>query len=207
MNVNHNLFGILQPTKRFCLLVKRWACNRLTKWRGVISVTSVHLCPFGGDGRSSRHHLSFCQLCYASCSFTFPSSMHWFKWVSYLNFVTLLFMLLSGWIFIWFLIFPALIWYPGAPITLNITLSFCPYNGKTCCNATGDSQLQKQFQAMNISDSGCSSLLKSILCAVSQCPSNNLKLIYLWCCQILNLVLISFTYWNNSAIEADYIIS
>ncbi|ESR52921.1 HIPL1 protein [Citrus sinensis] len=52
-----------------------------------------------------------------------------------------------------------------APITLNITLSFCPYNGKTCCNATGDSQLQKQFQAMNISDSGCSSLLKSILCA------------------------------------------
>ncbi|KAJ9163674.1 hypothetical protein P3X46_023316 [Hevea brasiliensis] len=52
-----------------------------------------------------------------------------------------------------------------APVTLNTTLSFCPYNGSTCCNSTGDMQLQKQFLAMNISNPGCASLLKSILCA------------------------------------------
>ncbi|XP_021679198.2 HIPL1 protein isoform X2 [Hevea brasiliensis] len=52
-----------------------------------------------------------------------------------------------------------------APFTLNTTLNFCPYNGSTCCNSTADIQLQKQFQAMNISDPGCASLLKSILCA------------------------------------------
>jgi hypothetical protein len=54
----------------------------------------------------------------------------------------------------------------GAPFTLNTTLSFCPYNGSSCCNSTHDLQLQKQFQAMNISDAACASLLKSILCAV-----------------------------------------
>ncbi|GAV66717.1 GSDH domain-containing protein [Cephalotus follicularis] len=53
----------------------------------------------------------------------------------------------------------------SAPFTLNTTLGFCPYNGKTCCNSTEDLQLQKQYEAMNISDSGCASLLKSILCA------------------------------------------
>ncbi|KAI4336057.1 hypothetical protein L6164_014633 [Bauhinia variegata] len=53
-----------------------------------------------------------------------------------------------------------------APFTLNSTTnSFCPYNGSTCCNSTEDAQIQKQFQAMNISDSGCASLLKSIICA------------------------------------------
>lgn len=52
-----------------------------------------------------------------------------------------------------------------APFTLNTTLSFCPYNGSSCCNSTHDLQLQKQFQAMNISDAACASLLKSILCA------------------------------------------
>ncbi|KAL5747346.1 hypothetical protein ACOSP7_024344 [Xanthoceras sorbifolium] len=52
-----------------------------------------------------------------------------------------------------------------APFTLNTTLSFCPYDGKTCCNSTEDLQLQNQVKAMNISDSGCASLLKSILCA------------------------------------------
>ncbi|KAK4264252.1 hypothetical protein QN277_025459 [Acacia crassicarpa] len=52
-----------------------------------------------------------------------------------------------------------------APFTLNTTLSFCPYNGSTCCNSTEDAQLAKQFQVMNISDSRCASALKSILCA------------------------------------------
>uniref|UniRef100_A0A6N2LXB1 Glucose/Sorbosone dehydrogenase domain-containing protein n=1 Tax=Salix viminalis TaxID=40686 RepID=A0A6N2LXB1_SALVM len=52
-----------------------------------------------------------------------------------------------------------------APFTLNTSLSFCPYNGSSCCNTTHDLQLQKQFQAMNISDAACASLLRSILCA------------------------------------------
>ncbi|EEF52098.1 HIPL1 protein isoform X1 [Ricinus communis] len=52
-----------------------------------------------------------------------------------------------------------------APFTLNTTLNFCSYNGSTCCNSTEDTQLQKQFQGMNISNPGCASLLKSILCA------------------------------------------
>ncbi|KDP31185.1 hypothetical protein JCGZ_11561 [Jatropha curcas] len=51
------------------------------------------------------------------------------------------------------------------PLSLNTTLKFCPYKGSTCCNSTEDTQLQKQFQAMNISDPGCSSHIKSILCA------------------------------------------
>lgn len=52
-----------------------------------------------------------------------------------------------------------------APFTLNTTLSFCPYNGSTCCNSTEDARIAKQFQVMNISVSGCASVLKSILCA------------------------------------------
>lgn len=52
-----------------------------------------------------------------------------------------------------------------ASFTLNTTLKFCPYNGSTCCNSTEDAQLQKQYQAMNISDTSCASLLQSILCA------------------------------------------
>ncbi|KAK2663914.1 hypothetical protein Ddye_002488 [Dipteronia dyeriana] len=51
------------------------------------------------------------------------------------------------------------------PFTLNTTLSFCPYDGKTCCNSTEDLQLQNQLKDMNISNSGCASLMKSILCA------------------------------------------
>ncbi|XP_022738868.1 HIPL1 protein-like isoform X2 [Durio zibethinus] len=52
-----------------------------------------------------------------------------------------------------------------APLTLNTTLKFCSYNGSSCCNSTEDSQLQKQFEAMNISDPSCASLLQSVLCA------------------------------------------
>lgn len=52
-----------------------------------------------------------------------------------------------------------------APFSLNTTLEFCPYGGKTCCNSTEDVQLENQFQAMNISDRACASLVKSLLCA------------------------------------------
>ncbi|XP_010272186.1 PREDICTED: HIPL1 protein [Nelumbo nucifera] len=52
-----------------------------------------------------------------------------------------------------------------APVTLKTPLAFCPYNGSVCCNSTKDLQLQKQFEAMNVSDPACASLLKSILCA------------------------------------------
>ena len=57
--------------------------------------------------------------------------------------------------------------FSGAPSEVNSTLSFCPYKGKTCCNTMKDTSLMKQFQAMNISDKGCASVVKSILCAVS----------------------------------------
>ncbi|KAF5730111.1 hypothetical protein HS088_TW20G00481 [Tripterygium wilfordii] len=51
-----------------------------------------------------------------------------------------------------------------APL-MNTSLNFCPYNGSTCCDSRQDSQIQKQFEAMNVSDSGCASILKSVLCA------------------------------------------
>lgn len=52
-----------------------------------------------------------------------------------------------------------------APFTTNSTLQFCHYNGTTCCNSSGDLVLKKQFESMKISDPGCASLVKSILCA------------------------------------------
>ncbi|XP_022727602.1 HIPL1 protein-like isoform X2 [Durio zibethinus] len=52
-----------------------------------------------------------------------------------------------------------------APLALNTRLKFCSYNGSSCCNSTKDSQLQKQFQAMKISNPSCASLLQSVLCA------------------------------------------
>ncbi|KAK4767895.1 hypothetical protein SAY87_003036 [Trapa incisa] len=52
-----------------------------------------------------------------------------------------------------------------APFNLTTPLTFCPYNGTSCCNSTQDVQLQKLFQAMNVSDSPCASIIKSILCA------------------------------------------
>lgn len=52
-----------------------------------------------------------------------------------------------------------------APLVPKKPLAFCPYNGSVCCDSAKDLQLQKQFQAMNISDEGCASLMKSILCA------------------------------------------
>ncbi|CAM8934358.1 unnamed protein product [Rhodiola kirilowii] len=38
--------------------------------------------------------------------------------------------------------------------------------GSVCCSSKDDQQLQKQFKAMNPSDAGCASVLKSILCTV-----------------------------------------
>ncbi|KAL5742304.1 hypothetical protein ACOSP7_029036 [Xanthoceras sorbifolium] len=52
-----------------------------------------------------------------------------------------------------------------APFTLKTPLNFCQYNGSSCCNSTEDLQLQNTFKAMNVSDPGCGSLLKSILCS------------------------------------------
>ncbi|KMT07170.1 hypothetical protein BVRB_6g154950 [Beta vulgaris subsp. vulgaris] len=52
-----------------------------------------------------------------------------------------------------------------APTKIKTPLGFCPYDGTTCCDSTKDLQLQKQFQRMNISDTTCASLVKSILCA------------------------------------------
>ncbi|XP_042487812.1 HIPL1 protein-like [Macadamia integrifolia] len=52
-----------------------------------------------------------------------------------------------------------------APLTPKTPLTFCPYNGSICCDSIKDSQLQKQFLSMNISDQACASLMQSILCA------------------------------------------
>ncbi|KAH6756965.1 catalytics protein [Perilla frutescens var. hirtella] len=52
-----------------------------------------------------------------------------------------------------------------APFTSNSTLQFCRYNGTACCNSSDDLVLKKQFESMKISDPGCASLVKSILCA------------------------------------------
>ncbi|PIA40240.1 hypothetical protein AQUCO_02500142v1 [Aquilegia coerulea] len=52
-----------------------------------------------------------------------------------------------------------------APFTPKKALDFCSYNGSVCCDSAEDLQLQKQFQSMNVSDSSCAAILKSILCA------------------------------------------
>lgn len=57
--------------------------------------------------------------------------------------------------------------YVGAPVTPKKPLAFCPYNGRVCCDSSKDLQLQKLFEGMNITDTACSSAVKSILCSVS----------------------------------------
>ncbi|KAL2492801.1 HIPL1 protein [Abeliophyllum distichum] len=52
-----------------------------------------------------------------------------------------------------------------APFTPKAKLEFCSYNGTSCCDNADDLRLKKQFESMNVSDSDCASLLKSILCA------------------------------------------
>jgi hypothetical protein len=60
---------------------------------------------------------------------------------------------------------------PGAPVLLNTTLKFCASpNGSgnsSCCDATADAALSKQFDAMAIDDAACAAVVKSILCVVS----------------------------------------
>lgn len=51
-------------------------------------------------------------------------------------------------------------------MTLKSRLKFCAYDGSSCCNATRDAALQSLFQSLNVSDSRCSPLLKSLVCAV-----------------------------------------
>lgn len=52
-----------------------------------------------------------------------------------------------------------------APFTIKTPLAFCSYSGSSCCSSTEDLLLQKQFQAMKVSDPSCASVVKSILCA------------------------------------------
>lgn len=53
-----------------------------------------------------------------------------------------------------------------APLALSNPLAFCDqYSGNVCCNSTDDFQLQNQFKAMNISDSTCGSVIKSVICS------------------------------------------
>ncbi|KAI3762818.1 hypothetical protein L1987_53259 [Smallanthus sonchifolius] len=54
-----------------------------------------------------------------------------------------------------------------APFTPKTPLVFCSYNQSSCCDSIQDSEIQKQFESMNVSHDDCASLLKSILC--SQC--------------------------------------
>ncbi|XP_024969007.1 HIPL1 protein-like isoform X2 [Cynara cardunculus var. scolymus] len=51
------------------------------------------------------------------------------------------------------------------PVRPKTPLVFCGYNGSSCCDSIQDSNIQKQFEAMNVSQSDCASLLKSILCS------------------------------------------
>ncbi|KAJ9554457.1 hypothetical protein OSB04_018502 [Centaurea solstitialis] len=61
-----------------------------------------------------------------------------------------------------------------APVIAKEALAFCPYKGRVCCDSAKDSQLQKEFEAMNISDPDCASAIKSILCATCDQFSANL---------------------------------
>ncbi|KAI3726920.1 hypothetical protein L1987_66727 [Smallanthus sonchifolius] len=53
----------------------------------------------------------------------------------------------------------------NAPHTPKTPLVFCNYNGSSCCDSTDDSNIQKQFESMNVSQPACASVLKSILCS------------------------------------------
>lgn len=61
-----------------------------------------------------------------------------------------------------------------APAIPKKALEFCQYDGSVCCDSTKDLELQKQFEAMNISDPHCASAVKSTLCATCDQFSANL---------------------------------
>ncbi|XP_071714391.1 HIPL1 protein-like [Rutidosis leptorrhynchoides] len=52
-----------------------------------------------------------------------------------------------------------------SPFKPKTPLVFCSYNESSCCDSIEDSNIQKQFLAINVSQPGCASLLKSILCS------------------------------------------
>ncbi|XP_073297042.1 HIPL1 protein-like isoform X2 [Primulina huaijiensis] len=52
-----------------------------------------------------------------------------------------------------------------APYAPNYRGAFCAYNETTCCNYAKNMKLKQKFFSMNVSDTDCASLLKSILCA------------------------------------------
>nr|XP_043637645.1 HIPL1 protein-like [Erigeron canadensis] len=51
------------------------------------------------------------------------------------------------------------------PFKPKTPLVFCPYNESSCCDTTEDLKIQKQFESMNVTQPGCASYLKSILCS------------------------------------------
>ncbi|CAH1422534.1 unnamed protein product [Lactuca virosa] len=53
----------------------------------------------------------------------------------------------------------------SAPLKPKTPLVFCNYNGSSCCDSIQDTNIQKQFVSINISQPACASLLKSILCS------------------------------------------
>ncbi|KAI3785727.1 hypothetical protein L1987_44852 [Smallanthus sonchifolius] len=53
----------------------------------------------------------------------------------------------------------------NAPHTPKTPLAFCNYNGSSCCDSNDDSNIQKQFESMNVSQPACAPVLKSILCS------------------------------------------
>ncbi|KAJ1266682.1 hypothetical protein BS78_08G170800 [Paspalum vaginatum] len=71
-----------------------------------------------------------------------------------------------------FLLLPASLAFPlctdaRAPVVLNTTLKFCARasGNSSCCDATADAALSKQFDAMKVADAACAAVIKSILCA------------------------------------------
>ncbi|KAG6485180.1 hypothetical protein ZIOFF_053710 [Zingiber officinale] len=68
---------------------------------------------------------------------------------------------------------------PVAPVTRTTPLAFCGYTGSSCCNATDDGDLRRQFESMNISDLACAAFMRSIVCAViTPCPWTSHRLCY-----------------------------
>ncbi|KAG6534048.1 hypothetical protein ZIOFF_007929 [Zingiber officinale] len=53
-----------------------------------------------------------------------------------------------------------------APVALKTPLPFCGYTGSSCCNATEDRELRRQFEALNVSDTACAGAMRSITCAI-----------------------------------------
>ena len=66
----------------------------------------------------------------------------------------------------------------GSPMKQESPLKFCSYNGSVCCDSTQDLLLHKQFEALNVVDPACATLLKSTICAVSLCRAKMSNIYY-----------------------------